>query len=74
MLYFQLEFEDGNTLASILGFQVCTLSIHHFGTPSHKDCDYLTADLKSILTHWSGRTLLYKRRIQLKEWVFQGKF
>lgn len=40
----------------------------------YRDCDGLLAELRSILTRWSGKKLSYAGRTQLIDWVFQGKF
>lgn len=67
-------------MAAILGFQLKELPIRYLGTPltgkqiKHMGCDRLLAELRSILTRWSTKKLSYMGRIQLVDWVFQGKF
>lgn len=79
-IIFSKRVTDKAQLASILGFQIKDLPIKYFGVPltgkaiRFSDCDGLLAELKNILTRWSSKKLSYMGRIQLVEWVFQGKF
>lgn len=77
---FSKRVTDRVELAAILRFQVKELSVKYLGTPltgksiSYKDCDALLAELRALLTRWTGKKLSYKGRTQLLDWVFQGKF
>lgn len=52
-------------LVALLGFQVRELPITYLGTPltgklmRYRDCDNLLAELRSLLTRWSGKKLSY---------------
>lgn len=78
---FSKRVTDRAKLAVILGFQVSELPVKYLGTPltdksiRYKDCDALLAELRTLLTRWSGKKLSYMGRVvQLVDWVFQGKF
>lgn len=77
---FSKRVNDGNALASILGFQTKELPVSYLGTPltgrliRYKDCDERLAELRGILTRWSSKKLSHAGRTQLVDWVFQGKF
>lgn len=38
------------------------------------DCDKLLAELRCLLMRWSGKKLSYIGRVQLVDWIFQGKY
>lgn len=71
---------DRSKFAAVLGFQGRELPIKYLGTPltgkliKYRDCDGLLAELRNLLTRWSGKKLSYMGRTQLVDWVFQGKF
>lgn len=71
---------DGAELFAILGFQLRELPIKYLGTPltgksiRYRDCDGLLAELRSLITRWSGKKLSYMGRVQFVDWNFQGKF
>lgn len=62
---FSKRVEDKHELAAILGYQVKELPIRYLRTPltgkliRYKDCDGLLAELRNILTRWSGKKLSY---------------
>lgn len=76
----QAGIRQSGELAAVLGFQVRDLPIKYMGTPltgksiKYIDCDALLAELRALLTRWSGKKLSYKGRTQLADWVFHGKF
>lgn len=65
---------------SILGFWTRFLPMHYFGVPitgrsiSHKDGEYLIADLQGFLSRCSKQGLSYSGRMQQVQRVFFGKF
>lgn len=79
-IIFSKRVTDETNMAAILGFQIKQLPIKYLGTPltgkliRFRDCDGLLAELSNILTRWSSKKLSYMGRIQLVEWIFQGKF
>lgn len=77
---FSKRVPDKVKLARILEFQVKELPIKCLGTPitgkliRYIDCDGLLAELRNSLIRWSKKKLSYMGRIQLVDWIFQGKF
>lgn len=77
---FSKRVDNKSQLAAILGFQINELPIRYLGTPltgrliKYRDCDSMLAELRNFITRWSTKRLSCMGRIQLVNWIFQGKF
>lgn len=76
---FSKSLDQAQDLANILGIPLAQLPIKYLGLPltkgklCYRDCGALLTSVEKTLDRWKTKWLSYAGRVQLLNWVFQGK-